>query len=68
MALKFKRDDKVRVVSGWDIVNGCTGVIAIADEDATFPYNVTLDELPAAITNAASVYNWLMDEDELELV
>lgn len=68
MALKFNAGDKVRVVKGWDQVNGYTGVVAIASEAGWFPYNVTLDEIPGSFTDVVSRENWMMEEDELELV
>lgn len=68
MALKFKEGDKVRVIDGWDTMNGLTGFIHIADERAVFPYNVTMDEVPAPIMETCGLYNWMMVEEELELV
>lgn len=68
MALKFKAGDKVRVVKGWDTLNGYTGVVAIASEAGWFPYNVTLDEIPVSMSNTVFRENWMMEEDELELV
>lgn len=65
MELKFKVGDRVRVKedSGWGDVEGLVGKIAlVADSTHTYPYNVTLDEVPDGHTR----HNWLMMEDELE--
>jgi len=67
--MKFKVGDKVRVTQGWDTVNGTEGVIAAVCEAANYTYNVTLNELPRAIQDMnTTVYNWMMEEDELEPV
>lgn len=67
MALKFEVGDRVRVVQGWDSIDGTAGTIANVVPAANFPYNVTLDELPQDIADTGTtVEGWMMLEDELE--
>jgi hypothetical protein len=66
--MKFKVGDKVRIADGWEELNGYTGVVVMAMEDAWMPYNVTMDDLPEGVAQSCPRENWLMAEDELELV
>lgn len=70
MALKFKKDDKVRVKegAGWGEMEGYTGVIVLAQELPVFPYNVTMDSLPDEVAKSCPREGWMMEEDELELI
>jgi len=70
--MKFKVGDKVRIVDGWGKINGCVGTVVIAEEipegDYGFPYNLTIDDLPPDVLEACTAHNWLIMEDEIELV